>query len=48
MGYEKGLCPHAEKLYERMITIPLHPSMSDEDVNYVINTIKTLVNKYRK
>lgn len=48
LGYEKGLCPYAEKLYDRMITIPLHPSMTDEDVNYVISTIKNLIDEYRK
>lgn len=40
LGYTKGLCPIAEKLYEDIITIPLHPCMSDEDVDYVIKSIK--------
>ncbi|MFL0195323.1 UDP-4-amino-4,6-dideoxy-N-acetyl-beta-L-altrosamine transaminase [Clostridium sp. WILCCON 0269] len=40
LGYSKGLCPIAEKLYEDIITIPLYPGMSDEDVNYVIKNIK--------
>lgn len=48
LGYKKGICPHAEKLYERIITLPLHPSLTDEDVNYVIKTVKNLIDKYRK
>ncbi|WML32754.1 UDP-4-amino-4,6-dideoxy-N-acetyl-beta-L-altrosamine transaminase [Clostridium sp. OS1-26] len=40
LGYSKGLCPIAEKLYEDIITIPLYPGMSNEDVNYVIKSIK--------
>jgi UDP-4-amino-4,6-dideoxy-N-acetyl-beta-L-altrosamine transaminase len=40
LGYRKGLCPNAEDFYEREISIPLYPAMSDEDVDYVIK--KTL------
>ncbi|GFZ33139.1 UDP-4-amino-4,6-dideoxy-N-acetyl-beta-L-altrosami ne transaminase [Clostridium zeae] len=40
LGYSKGLCPIAEKLYEDIITIPLYPGMSNEDVNYIIKSIK--------
>lgn len=40
MGYEKRICPNAEDAYERMITIPLHPKLTDEDVEYVISKVK--------
>jgi len=43
MGYEKGLCPKAEELYERIITLPLFPSMSYGDVEYVIDVVRKLV-----
>ena len=39
LGYRKGICPNAEDFYRREISIPLYPSMSDEDVEYVVNTI---------
>ncbi|MDK2990918.1 MAG: hypothetical protein PWP48_151 [Clostridiales bacterium] len=45
LGYNKGLCPNAEKLYERIITIPLYPKMSDEDVEYVIDAVKEVTYK---
>lgn len=48
LGYEKGLCPKAEELYNAMFTIPLFPSMSDEDVEDVINGISKVINYYRK
>lgn len=48
LGYNKGLCPKAEELYENMITLPIFPSMSDEDANDVINALKKVVNYYRK
>ncbi|WP_198543812.1 UDP-4-amino-4,6-dideoxy-N-acetyl-beta-L-altrosamine transaminase [Petroclostridium xylanilyticum] len=47
LGYQKGLCPHAEKLYDRMITLPLFPKMQSEDVEYVIQSVKEIVGKYR-
>lgn len=48
MGYQKGLCPNAEALYERMITIPLYYSMTDCDVDSVIEAVKKVVAYYRK
>lgn len=39
LGYEKGLCPQAEALYEEIITIPLFPKMSEQDVEDVIRAI---------
>jgi UDP-4-amino-4,6-dideoxy-N-acetyl-beta-L-altrosamine transaminase len=39
LGYGRGLCPNAEDAYERMITLPLHPSLSDEQVEYVIKAV---------
>lgn len=47
LGYKKGICKNAEKLYEEMITIPLYPSMSDSDVYDVINAIKKVLDYYR-
>ncbi len=47
LGYEKGLCPKAEKLYERIITIPLYPKMTDEQVETVIEKVKHVINKYQ-
>ena len=48
LGYEKGLCPIAEELYEEIITIPLYYSLTDEDVQSVIEAVIKVVNYYRK
>jgi dTDP-4-amino-4,6-dideoxygalactose transaminase len=40
VGYKKGLCPNAEKLYEGIITLPLFPEMTKEDVEYVVECLK--------
>ena len=48
MGYKKGLCPNAEKLYDEMITIPLYSGMSDSDADDVIEAVTRIVEYYRK
>lgn len=48
LGYQKGLCPKAEKLYEEMISLPLYYAMTDEDVEDVIAAVKKIVAYFRK
>ena len=48
LGYEKGLCPNAEKMYQGIMSIPLYPKMTDQDVEDVINAVKKIVKYYRK
>lgn len=48
LGYKRGICPNAEQLYEEIITLPLFPAMTEDDVNDVISAVKKVVNKYRK
>lgn len=48
LGYEKGLCPNAEKYYEEVMSIPLYYSLTDEDVEDVIHAVKKVVEYYRK
>lgn len=47
LGYQRGICPHAEKLYEEIITLPLYYAMSDADVESVICAVKKIVDYYR-
>ncbi len=46
-GYKKGDFPMAEKYYERAITLPLFPKMTDKDVNEVIKRVKKVINFYK-
>lgn len=48
LGYEKGLCPVAEDIYNRMITLPLFPAMTENDVQDVITAVKKVINAYRR
>jgi perosamine synthetase len=46
-GYKKGDFPNAEDAYERAISLPIYPDMSDADVECVANTIKRIVQANR-
>lgn len=48
LGYEKGLCPNAEKYYEEVMSIPLYYSLTDEDVEDVIHAVKKVIAYYSK
>ncbi|MCR5590533.1 MAG: UDP-4-amino-4,6-dideoxy-N-acetyl-beta-L-altrosamine transaminase [Lachnospiraceae bacterium] len=47
-GYEKGLCPLAEEIYKGIMSIPLYPLMSDEDVEDTITAVKKITAWYSK
>jgi len=42
-GYMEGLCPVAEDYYGRCLSLPLFPAMTDDDINYVINGLKSVI-----
>lgn len=48
LGYQKGLCPKSEELYKNIITLPLHPSMTNSDVENVITALKKVLVYYEK
>lgn len=48
LGYEKGLCPNAEKMYEGIMSIPLYPAMSSQDMQDVVRAVKKVIAAYRK
>lgn len=46
LGYKKGICPIAEDVYDTMITLPLYPSMSKQDIEDVINGVTKVIKYY--
>lgn len=48
LGYEKGLCPNAEKYYNEVMSIPLYYTLTDEEAEDVIRAVKKLVDHFRK
>lgn len=43
LGYEKGICPVAENWYDRALTLPIHPNMTDDDVKLIAKNLFELV-----
>lgn len=48
LGYKKGICPKAEKLYEEIMSLPLYYGMTDQDVEDVIQAVYKIANYYAK
>lgn len=46
MGYQRGICPKAEKLYEEIISLPLYYAMTDQDVEDVIHAVTKIAGYY--
>ncbi|MDD7347298.1 MAG: DegT/DnrJ/EryC1/StrS aminotransferase family protein [Clostridiales bacterium] len=43
LGFDIADYPNAYKMYENEITLPLHTRLSDEDIDYVIDTLNEIV-----
>jgi UDP-4-amino-4,6-dideoxy-N-acetyl-beta-L-altrosamine transaminase len=46
-GTKAGICPAAEAAYERILSLPIYPTMSDKDVQRVIDAVHAVVEKGR-
>ncbi|MDO8524144.1 MAG: UDP-4-amino-4,6-dideoxy-N-acetyl-beta-L-altrosamine transaminase [bacterium] len=47
-GYKKGDFPITEQYYERAITLPLFPKLTNEEVDFVIVSVKEIINANKK
>jgi perosamine synthetase len=45
-GYRSGEYPVAEDAYERLISLPMFPAMTDQDVSDVIRAVGKVVGHY--
>ena len=48
LGWKKGAFPISEDAYERLITLPLFPAMSDADVSRVIEAVTTVLARFAR
>lgn len=46
LGYNKGICPEAEIVYDRIITLPLFPKMTDRDIEDVIEIVTKIISRF--
>ncbi|MCG8568463.1 MAG: UDP-4-amino-4,6-dideoxy-N-acetyl-beta-L-altrosamine transaminase [Desulfobacterales bacterium] len=38
-GYAKGKCPHGERYYDRALSLPLFPALTDAEVEFIIQRL---------
>jgi dTDP-4-amino-4,6-dideoxygalactose transaminase len=43
MGFEAGYCPESEAYHQRALSIPMYSTLSLDDQNYVIETLKKVI-----
>lgn len=46
LGTMRGMCPVAEKAYDEIISIPIFPKMTDDDVNDVITAVQKVISAF--
>jgi dTDP-4-amino-4,6-dideoxygalactose transaminase len=44
-GYEPSDFPRADEQYQRMLSLPFYPKMSDEELDYVIETVREVLER---
>ena len=47
-NYKEGDCPVAEREYQRCLSLPLYPTMSEEEVEHVIWAVQDVVSRWTK
>jgi perosamine synthetase len=47
-GYRPTDFPHASAVFERTVSLPIYPKMTESDVAYVSDVVRTLVKQHRR
>ena len=42
LGHCEGECPRAEALFHQYVSLPIHPRLSEEAVDYLLTAIEAL------
>ena len=43
LGWKEGDCPHAENYYRRCLSLPMYPTLTDEEQQFIINQVLAFV-----
>lgn len=46
--YDKSDCPHTERVCQSVLTLPVFPTTTDEDISAIASSIKQLISEVRK
>ena len=41
-GHREGECPVAEAAFNRLVTLPVHPRLTSDDLDYMVRAIESL------
>jgi perosamine synthetase len=47
-GYQDEDFPNARAAYEEVVSLPIYPGMTNDDVEYVVSTIKETIQSYKR
>lgn len=47
-GYCHGDLPSAAAAYKRILSLPIFPSLEDQDIDYIVNVLRSLLKQYRR
>ena len=47
-GFQPGDFPNAFSAFQRIVSLPIYPKMTDQDVDDVIGSVRTLVEEHRQ
>jgi len=43
LGFKEGLCPEAEKYYSEAISLPMYPTLTEVQQNYIVATLREAI-----
>jgi perosamine synthetase len=43
LGHREGECPRVEALFHQYVSLPIHPRLTSEGIQYLIDSIRALV-----
>ena len=43
LGYQPGDLPNTEKYSKELFSLPMYPTLTDSEIEYVINTIRKII-----
>ena len=46
LGFSDELCPVCEKFYKKELSIPMYPSLSDEDIEFVAEKLFNVISRF--
>jgi perosamine synthetase len=47
-GYERGDFPNASAVFERIISLPIYPRMTESDIEHVVAAVSKIVSEHRR